>query len=248
MNLTIHELKVAVNFLKQAQVLCDGVQGFFEGDVDFAARLNETAGALGKDRSYIERLIASMSGANMDSEDDGGIPTEKAPAEKAKSRIEEINAQLVECEQLSHELDELTEKFAHVMPENLTQEDAILKSDVDDAERSLLDRMGSLADVLTLERPQTVNDILIFALRALAPLRELIMAVSKEHSYERKQGEIAYRLLQRVVPALEDLASVTRAELGFHDEYHFGLEAQTEREVIEKLKAVLAQKTADPSP
>jgi hypothetical protein len=66
---------------------------------------------------------------------------------------------------------------------------------------------------------------------------ELLKAASEEHSYERKQSSMAYTLLQGIVPALEQLAGATRTELGFD-------EPQTEIEIIEKLKAALAQKTA----
>ncbi len=44
-------------------------------------------------------------------------------------------------------------------------------------------------------------------------------------------------LLQGIVPALEEIAGVARAELGFD-------EPQTEAEIIEELKAALAQKVS----
>ena len=99
--------------------------------------------------------------------------------------------------------------------------------------------METLANCLALERPATVRDTLIFALRTMAPLQELIMAVSEE-SFERKQGCIAYRLLQGIVSALEGLAGVTRSELGFE-------EPHTEAEIIEKLKNALTQKASNSS-
>ena len=143
---------------------------------------------------------------------------------------------------LSRELDELTENFASAQIDNPTLEDEILKSNADDAEKAVLDRMGALADVLTLERPRTARDVLILSLRALAPLQEVVTAVPEEHAYERKQGDIAFKLLGRMVPALEELAGVTRAELGFHEEYYSRIEPQTEIEIMEKLKAALAQR------
>ena len=97
--------------------------------------------------------------------------------------------------------------------------------------------METLANCMALERPKTVRDALIFALRAMGPLQELIMAVSEDHIYERKQGCMSYRLLQGMAQALEVLAGVTRTELGFE-------EPQTEIEIIEELKTAIAQKAA----
>jgi hypothetical protein len=166
-----------------------------------------------------------------------GVAKEAEDRTPKSSRIEQLNAELVECERLSHQLDELTLTLDSASGESKTSEDVTLKTIADYTEKHLLDRIKTLANCLALERPTTAREGLIFALRAMAPLQELMMAVS-EDSFERKQGCIAYRLLQGIIPALEELAGVTRAELGFE-------ESQTETEVIEKLKNALARKAAN---
>ena len=235
----MHELKVALSFLRQAQALCEGAHNLFEQDVDFSVRFKQIAAALEGESARIARLIATPDGAKLESETNG-VQNQREFREDARSRIAQINAQLIDCERLSSQLDEMRARF-EALSKSEAPEYEILKSQADSAEEILLERMGSLANVLTLERPATIREVLIFALRALAPLQELVMAVSQEHVYERKQGDVAYRLLQGMIPALELFARVTRAELGFNEEYYSGIGAQAEIEVIEKLRDALIQ-------
>jgi hypothetical protein len=225
------ELRLAVTLLMQARVLCAGALDFLRDNADHAGRLDKIGAALGEECAVIERVIASMGEAHGDNA--GGA--ESAPSAAEPSRIEQLHAELLECERLNNQLDELSTTFDSTSGEHTTSEDVILKSNADFAEKRLLDRMETLANCLALERPAAARDTLIFALRALGPLQELLMAVPEYHGYERKQGCIAYRLLQNIVPALEQLAGITRAELGFE-------EPQTEAEIIENLKAALAHK------
>ncbi len=221
------DMRLAATFLRQARILCEGVQDFVVDDAERVARLARIGAALGEEYADFERLITAMKGE--------GEPASAGSA----SRIEQLNAELVECERLNHQLDELSTTLDSASGERKTSEDVILKSNADYAEKRLLDKMETLANCLAMERPVTARETLIFALRALAPLQELLMAVSEEHSYERKQGCTASRLLQGIIPALEALAGVTRAELGFE-------EPQTEEEIIEKLKSALEQRLTHP--
>ena len=230
MDSRMQELRLAVTLLMQARVLCAGALDFLRDNADHAGRLDKIGAALGEECVGIERVIASMEEAHGDEAGSAGSANGAEP-----SRIEQLHAELLECEQLNNQLDELSTTFDSTSGEHKTSEDVILKSNADFAEKRLLDRMETLANCLALERPATTRETLIFALRALGPLQELLMAVPEDHSYERKQGCIAYRLLQNIVPALEQLAATTRAELGFE-------EPQTEAEIIENLKAALAQK------
>lgn len=230
MDSRMQELRLALTLLMQARVLCAGALDFLRDNADHAGRLDKIGAALGEECAGIERMIASMEEAHGDEASSAGSANGAEP-----SRIEQLHAELLECEQLNNQLDELSATFDSTSDEHKTSEDVILKSNADFAEKRLLDRMDTLANCLALERPATARDTLIFALRALGPLQELLMAVPEDHSYERKQGCIAYRLLQNIVPALEQLAATTRAELGFE-------EPQTEAEIIENLKAALAQK------
>jgi chorismate mutase len=225
MNSTIQKLKVAAGFLRQAHALSEGVRDFFGDDPEHAVRLNKIAAALADERAYVAQLVADMKSSSGDSE-----------ATKP-SRIEQLNSELLECERLNQQLDELTAGLDFASKEGKSSEDVILKSNADYVEKRLLDKMETLANCMALERPKTVRDALIFALRAMEPLQELIMAVSDDHSYERKQGCMSYRLLQSMAQALEVLAGVTRTELGFE-------EPQTEIDIIEELKTALAQKAA----
>ena len=228
------QLRMAATFIAQARILCDGVQGLLGDDAEHVARLNEIGVALGEECAHLEGLIAGIRRAHGDETD----REEAALASDAThSRIEQLNEELLDCERLNHQLDELTNTLDFTASEAKTSEDVILKSNADYAEKQLLDKMETLASCLALERPVTPRETLIFALRALAPLQELLMAVSEEHSYERKQGCIAYRLLQGIVTALEEIAGVARAELGFEG-------PQTEAEIIKKLEAALAQKAS----
>jgi len=145
-----------------------------------------------------------------------------------------------ECERLNQQLDELTTTFESERRDDESCEDVILRSNAESAGTRLLNRIELLENGLALERPVSARDTLIFALRALAPLQDVVMAISEEHSYERKQGCIALLLLQGIVLALENLAGATRPEPGFE-------QPQTETEVIEKLKHVLAQKAINPA-
>jgi hypothetical protein len=224
MNATIQKLKVATGFLKQAHALSEGVRDFFGDDPEHVARLNKIATALAEERAYVEQLVADMKSSICDSE-------------AKPSRIEQLNSELLECERLNQQLDELTAGLDFASAEGKSSEDVILKSNADYVEKRLLDKMETLANCMALERPKTVRDALIFALRAMEPLQELIMAVSEDHSYERKQGCMSYRLLQSMAQALEVLAGVTRTELGF-------AEPRTEIDIIEELKTALAQKAA----
>ena len=237
MNSRMMELRLAATLLMQARGLCAGALDFCGDNAEYATRLNRIGITLEEECAHIERLLSSMKGAHGETENGSGKEAEDRTPEL--SRIEQLNAELVECERLSHQLDELTITFNSASSERKTSEDVILKTNADYAEKRLLDRMETLANCLALERPTTARDTLIFALRAMAPLQELIMAVSEE-SFERKQGCIAYRLLQGIIPALEDLAATTRADLGFD-------EPQTETEIIEKLKNAVAQKAANSS-
>src|SRR5271157_5996737 len=227
MNSRIQDMRLAATFLRQARILCEGVQDFVVDDVERNGRLAKIGAAIGEECAHFDRLITAMKGED-----------EPASAGNA-SRIEQLNAELIECERLSHQLDELTVTLDSASSDRKTSEDVILKTNADYAEKRLLDRIETLTNCLALERPRTVRDILTFALRAMAPLQELIMAVS-EDSFERKQGCIAFRLLQGIIPALEELAGTTRAELGFE-------EPQTEAEIIENLKNALAQKATNSS-
>ena len=232
MNSRIQDLRFAATLLKQACALCAGALEFCGNDAEQSGRLKKIGATLEAECAHIERLISSMKGSYGGAEN--GREKEAEDRTSKPSRIEQLNAELGECERLSHQLDELTITFNSASNERKTSEDVILKTNADFAEKRLLDRMDTLANCLALEQPTTVRDTLIFALRAMAPLQELIMAVS-EDSFERKQGCIAYRLVQGMIPALEELAGVTRAELGFE-------EPQSETEIIEKLKNALAQK------
>ncbi len=234
MNSRAQQLRVAITFIAQARIFCDGCQDLLGDDAEQVARLNKIGAALGEETARLEQLIAGIRRAPGDETDD----KEAAVAsDETHSRIEQLNEELLECERLNQQLDELTNTLDSTPSEAKTSEDVILKSNADHAEKRLLDRAETLSNCLALERPATPRETLIFALRALAPLQELLMAVSEEHTYERKQGCLAYKLLQGIVPALEEIARVTRGELGFE-------EPQTEAEVIEKLKAALAQKAS----
>jgi len=232
MNSRIQEWVLAVTLLVQARALCAGALEFLRDNADHAGRLDKIEAALGEECVCIERAIAGMKKAHK--KDTGS--TEAAAGDSGPSRIEQLHAELLECERLNIQLDELSTTFDATSSEDKTSEDIILKSDADFAEKRLLDRIETLANCLALERPSTARETLIFALRALGPLQELLMAVPEEHSYERKQGCIANGLLRGIIPALEQLAGITRGGLGFE-------EPQTEAEIIEKLKAALAQKT-----
>ena len=223
MNSTVQKLKMAAGFLTQAHAFSEGVRDFFGDDPEHVARLNKIAAALAEERAYVEQLVADIESSIGDSD-----------ATKA-SRIEQLNSELLECERLNQQLDELTVSLDFASEEGKSSEDVILKFNADYVEKRLLDKIETLANCMALERPKSVRDALIFALRAMAPLQELIMAVSEDHSYERKQGCMSYRLLEGMVQALEVLAGVTRTELGFE-------EPQTEIEIIEELKTALAQK------
>ncbi len=225
MNSTIQKLKVAAAFLRQAYALSEGVRDFFGDDPEHVARLDKIAAALADERAYVEQAVAGIKHTIGDPE-----------ASKA-SRIEQLNSELLECERLNAQLDELTAIFESTSDERKSSEDIILKSNADYVEKRLLNKIETLANCIALERPQTARETLIFALRAMAPLQELIMAVSEDHNFERKLGCRSYRLLQGVAQALEVLAGVTRTELGFE-------EPQTEIEIIERLKTALAQKAA----
>ncbi len=189
MNSRTQQLRVAATFIAQARILCDSVQDLLGDDAEHVARLNEIGVALGEECAHLERLIVGIRMAHGDETD-----REKAAvASGAPSRIEQLNEELLECERLNHQLDELTNTLDYAPSEAKTSEDVILKSNADYAEKRLLDRVETLSSSLALERPVTPREVLIFALRALAPLQELLMAVSEEHSYERKQGSIACR-------------------------------------------------------
>ena len=231
-NSQAQQQSVAATFLAQARILCDGAQDFLE-DAERVARLKKISVALSEECAHLQRRRASAGSAA------GGETGDQQAAASAdiSSRIEQLNAELLECERLYQQLDQLTSAFNSASGETKTSEDIILKSNADYSEKRLLDRMETLFNGLTLERPVTARETLIFALRALAPFQEILMAVSEEHNYERKQGCIACRLLQGIVPALEEIAGVTRSELGFE-------EPQTEAEIIEKLKSALAQKSS----
>jgi len=226
MNSQMQELRLAATLLMQARVLCAGASDLCGDNAEHATRLNKIEATLEEECAHIEGLLSGMKGAHGETEN--GSAKEAKDRTPKPSRIEQLNAELVECERLSHQLDELTITFDSAFSESKTSEDVILKTNADHAEKRLLVRLETLTNCLALERPTTVRDTLIFALRAMAPLQESIMAVS-EDSFERKQGCIAYRLLQGIIPALEDLADTTRTELGFE-------EPQTETEIIEKLK------------
>ena len=227
MNSSIEKLKIAAGFIRQAQVLSEGAREFFEDDAEHVDRLDRIAAALNEERTYIERLVAASAVSNTE--------TGAKRGDIKFSRIEELNAQLLECERLNQQLDELTTDFDFASGEAKSSEDVILKSNAEHAEKHLLDKIETLTNCLALERPEGGRDTLILALRAQAPLKELIMAVSEDNSYERKQGCMAFRLLQGVIAALEQSASSTRQELGFDP-------PQTEIDIIEQLKAALAHK------
>ena len=228
MNAQIEKLKIAAGFLRQAQALSEGAREFFADDTEHTGRLNKIAAALHEERISIEHLVAAWAVSNVE--------TGSKKNNIQSSRIEELNAELLECERLNNQLDELTATFDAASGDSQSSEDVILKSNADQAEKRLLDKIETLSNCLSLERPGNPREILIFALRAQAPVKELIMAISEDHTFERKQGCIAYRLLQGIISALEQLAAVTRQELGFD-------EPQTEAEIIEQLKAALAHKT-----
>lgn len=192
----VQDLRLAATFLRQVRILCEGVKDFVVGDAEHAARLEEIKAALGEECAHFDGLIAAMKG---EAEAVGRT------ADHPPSRIEQLNEELLECERLNQQLDELTNTLDATPGDAKTSEDVILKSNADCAEKRLLDKMETLASSLALERPATPRETLIFALRALAPFQEILMAVSEEHSYERKQGCIAYRLLQGIVAALEEL-------------------------------------------
>lgn len=227
MNSSIEKLKIAAGFIRQAQVLSEGAREFFEGNAEHVDRLDKIAVALHEERTCIERLVASSAVPNME--------TGAGRGDIKSSRIEELNAQLLECERLNQQLDELTTNFDFASGEAQSSKEVILKSNAEHAEKRLLDKIETLTSCLALERAESARDVLILALRAQAPLRELIMAVSEDNSYERKQGCMAFKLLQGIIAALEQSAGVTRQELGFD-------EPQTESEIIEQLKAALAHK------
>jgi hypothetical protein len=63
MQLTIHELKVAASFLRQANTLCESVRDLFFGarEADASARLTEIATRLDDERGHVERTAAQLS-------------------------------------------------------------------------------------------------------------------------------------------------------------------------------------------
>ena len=219
----IKELRLAATLLLQARDLCNGALNLLGDRKEDVAGLHMIENAIGEQCIQIERSIAGMKGPHTNK-----VSSDKAAAARhaEPTRIEQLHAELLECERLNSQLDELSTMFDSTSSGQKTTEDAILVSDAVYAEKRLLDRIETLTNCLALERPTTGREILIFTLRALSPLQNSLMAMPDD---EQKQGRVALKLLQGIIPALEELVGVTRAELGSE-------ENQTEMELIENLE------------
>ena len=114
MNARMQDLRLAATLLMQARVLCAGALDFCGDNAEHAIRLNKIGATLEEECAHIERLLSSMKRAHGETEN--GSAKELEDRAPKPSRIEQLNAELVECERLSHQLDELTNTFDSGIP------------------------------------------------------------------------------------------------------------------------------------
>jgi hypothetical protein len=173
-----------------------------------------------------------MTNSNLDSEIAHRIKAKGQPG--TPSRIEELNAQIAELDQLYGDLDHLVAHFE----DGGDHERKVIKTRAREAMIRSSNDKDALVRSLSLEQPATPREVLIFVLHALSPVQEMLSLGTKNNAnaYEVDEGQLASSLLRRIIPALEALSGTSRADLGCDNHYY---NQPTDAELVEGLKVPL---------
>jgi hypothetical protein len=179
--------------------------------------------------------------SNLDADIAHRIKAKGKPEQAQKhSRIEELNAQIAELDHLYGDLDHLTAHFE----DGGDNERKFIKTRAQEAMIRNSNDKDALVRSLSLEQPATPREVLIFVLRALSPVQEILSSGIKDDAnmYEVEEGHLALSLLRRIIPSLETLSGTSR-DLGCGD-YYYSL--PTDAELVEGLKVPLKTEASIP--